>query len=154
MAAKRRHSPRAGRTTTAARSGTRRAKRQSDSKPRKKLAPPLPSPVEVASKRLKPTVEVHGPFYAQAYRAYKVEYSEWTGTEWWTSAFYCEHEATAQLLAGEARKVKDRAGWKRLHNKAKEIATEESNGFLYRIMVGQPIEVYRAEKEKPKVYGY
>jgi hypothetical protein len=110
--------------------------------------------VLAAKRRLKPVVEVRGPFFAQAYRAYKVEYSEWTGTEWWTSAFYCESEANARTLAAEGQKVKDREGWKRMHNKAKKLAESEANGFLYRIMLGQPVEVYRAEKEKPKVYGY
>lgn len=105
-------------------------------------------------RKIRPDYSIHGPFYSQAHSAYRLEYSEAVpGEANWSSSFYCEKEEDAAQLAVEARHtVKGREDWKRLHNKAKEIAAS-TNGFLYRTIIGEPCETFRKAQEKARYVG-
>ncbi len=131
--ASRKKSPRAGRTRTPARSGMRPAKRPSGLGARVGV---LAVPTKRRARRI---VFIDGPYWSQAFGAFRVERREYDQHDRLISesAFFCSQQEHAETLAHEARKDQTRQGWEATREIAITLAQDLKDGFLYRIMYGQ-----------------
>ncbi len=142
--ARRKSSPRGGRTSTTAGSGKSRAgRRLTTPTPSTPAAPVAPSPVQTRRSHSRSSVAdryVAGPFWSDASQAWRVEYVERDESMpggWWEGSFYCGRLEDAEHLAVASRKVKSREDWMYLRRDAISLAIVQGAGFLYRVMHGE-----------------
>ncbi len=82
---------------------------------------------------------VYGPFWSDAMQAYRVEYWERDSMVpggQWGSSFYCSRVEDAARIGEAAKQVKSRVEWMELRELAMELAAQQKEGFLYRVMTG------------------
>lgn len=146
----------AGRTRTTASSGTAPGGRHSITLPRKaspEIGPSRkgkPRIEEVSSPSRKPSTRrmttspsephVTGHFWSDAAQAWRVEFYQEDVTlpgRCYQGSFYCQQEEDARELAEAARGIRTREEWLNLRGRAMEIAKQQRQGFIYRLMAGE-----------------